>query len=122
MKKVVSFLLAGTLLLSSTTSGVLAAERPRGGFPGFITGCCFGLRMAADYNEIGTGQRDFLSWFIVGFFLGPQTAIDYREGKDIHWRDIGRVLCFIFPIWDAFDGGAGKGRQELRQEYGASYY
>jgi len=78
--------------------------------------------MGADYNDIGTGQRDFLSWFLVGFFLGPQTAIDYREGKDIHWRDIGRLLCIVFPIWDAFDAASGKGRQDLRQAYGASYY
>ena len=122
MKKILTCGLAVLLFTSTVGSSVRAAQTEKGGFPGFLTGCCFGLRMGADYNDIGTGQRDFLSWFLVGFFLGPQTAIDYREGKDIHWRDIGRILCIVFPIWDAFDAASGKGRQDLRQAYGASYY
>jgi len=121
MKKSVIKMAAVAVLLSVSAPAVMA----KGGFEGFLSGCCFGLRGGAEYNDQGTGQRNFLSWFLVGFCLGPRTQIDYAQGKDFHWREIGRVIPYIgviFAIWDGVDGAGGRGRADLQQAYGASYF
>ncbi|MBN1268873.1 MAG: hypothetical protein JXB04_04745 [Kiritimatiellae bacterium] len=101
MKKSIAVLLVVALLASSV--GTYAAERTRGGFMGFIAGCCFGIRAAAAYND----------------------------GKDIHWREwihmIGVIpyvglVAIIFNIWDGIDGANGVTTAEYAQRYGAMYY
>lgn len=126
MKKVYAVLLAAMMILAVAVPNLKgASDSAPGGFQGFLSGCCFGLRVGADYNDSGTGDRSFLSWFLVGICLGPRTAMDYRDGKDFHWRDIGRAVPyvnFIFAIWDGVDISGGKGRGELQAAYGAVYY
>jgi len=96
VKKIIVSALAGILLLACVTTTVEAGEG-RGGFMGFIAGCCFGLRAGADYND----------------------------GKEIHWREWCRLIpCvgMIFGIWDGVDGASGVTRSELAAKYGAIFY
>jgi len=117
------------LLIALGIAVVLAAApmaRAEGsGGEGFLTGCCFGLRVGADYNDQGIGDREFVSWFLVGLCLGPRAQMDYKDGKEFHWREICRVIPYvggIFAIWDGVDISSGKGRAELQEAYGANYY
>jgi hypothetical protein len=51
--------------------------------------------------------------------------MDFRDGKDIHWRDICLLIpCVnvIFHVWDGVDISGGKGRADLQKAYGVSYY
>jgi hypothetical protein len=125
-KAVVGFVAAAVILASMATASLAASSNPDpGGIKGFLSGCCFGLRTGADYNDIGTGKRDFVSWFLVGCCLGVRTQEDYRDGKDFHWRDIGRAIPYvnvIFAIWDGIDTANCKGRADLQKAYGVSYY
>ena len=122
--KVVGLALAAMVLIS-TSSVSQAANSDAGGAKGFLTGCCFGVRVGADYNELGTGNRDFLSWFLVGCVGGVRAQEDYKAGKDITFRDWGRIIPLvgiIFPIWDGVDTMNGTVRGDLRKTYGSSYY
>lgn len=124
MRKVLAMVMATVMVMSVAAPAVQAAGESSGA-AGFFTGCCFGLRVGADYNDLGTGERDFLPWFLVGLFLGPRTAQDYRDGKDFHWREIGRVIPYVnivFAIWDGVDIAGGKGRADLQQAYPGNYY
>ena len=87
MRKVLAMVMAAVMVMSVVAPAVQAAGEPSGA-AGFFTGCCFGLRTGADYNDLGTGNREFLPWFLVGLCIGPRTAQDYRDGKDFHWPDI----------------------------------
>jgi len=123
MKKMVGTLVVAAVVLSIAAPACHASSA--GGAEGFFTGCCFGLRAGADYNDRGTGDRDFLPWFLVGVCLGPRTQIDYANGKDFHWREILRVIPYVnivAAIWDGADGAAGKGRKDLQDAYGLQYY
>ncbi|MFC1497152.1 hypothetical protein ACFLS1_01590 [Verrucomicrobiota bacterium] len=96
MKKFVICLLAVTLLLACITPATQAAQG-RGGFMGFIAGCCFGIRAGMDYND----------------------------GKEIHWREWIRIIPYVglvIGIWDGIEGSQGKTRSEYAAEYGAMYY
>lgn len=96
MKKVIACLLVVVFLLSSV--GVVSAQSTvRGGFMGFIAGCCFGIRTAAAYND----------------------------GKEVHWRQWCRYIPYagvIFEIWDAIDGANGVTTKDYAAQYGAMYY
>ncbi|NCC50318.1 MAG: hypothetical protein EOM20_03795 [Spartobacteria bacterium] len=95
MKKVMTYMLVGLLLLGAVNISV--AGSGRGGFMGFIAGCCFGIRAAGDYNE----------------------------GKDIHWREWCILIpCAgaVFAIWNGVDGANGMTTAELAQQYGSEYY
>lgn len=123
MRKLMAVAVAVVMISTLVVPAVQAAENS--GVKGFFTGCCFGLRVGADYNDNGTGDRDFLSWFFVGVCLGPRTAQDYAQGKDIHWRGIGRLIPYaniVFAVWDGIDVAGGKGRAELQQAYPGNYY
>ncbi len=125
MRKVLAMVMAAVMVMSVVAPAVQAAAGKSSGAAGFFTGCCFGLRTGADYNDQGTGSRDFLPWFLVGICLGPRTAQDYRDGKDFHWREIGRAIPYvgiIFYIWDGIDIAGGKGRSDLQQVYPGNYY
>ncbi|MCF7839035.1 MAG: hypothetical protein K9N49_10445 [Candidatus Marinimicrobia bacterium] len=74
-----------------------AQQAQRGGFMGFIAGCCFGVRAAGDYNA----------------------------GKDIHWREWCRLIPYagiVFAVWDGIDGSSGKTTADYAKEYGAHFF
>ena len=123
MKKLAG-LMAVVLALSVAAPAVRAENPDAGGIKGFLVGCCFGMRTGADYNENGTGGRDFITWFLTGC-LGGRTQIDYEKGKSVYWREIARIVPYvgvIFQIWDGVDGAGGKTRSDYRQSLGASYF
>jgi hypothetical protein len=73
------------------------AGQGKGGFMGFIAGCCFGVRTAGQVNE----------------------------GKEIHWREWGRIIPYVnivFWVWDCIDGAQGVTTTELAAQYGARFY
>ena len=120
MKKVITGMLIAAFMLVS-----IAPSQAKGGAAGFFTGCCFGVRVAADYNTDGTGERDFLPWFLTGFCLGTRTQMDYADGKSIHFRDWAPLIPYagvIFSIWNGVDGANGTTRADIAEQYGSSYY
>ena len=75
----------------------MQVEANRGGIGGFLVGCCFGLRTAGQYNE----------------------------GKNLHFRDWGRIIPYVggvFAIWDGIEGAQGQTLSDLRSSYGAQYF
>lgn len=95
MKKMLAVLMVAGMLLG-TTQAVQAADG-RGGVVGFFAGCCFGIRCSGDYNE----------------------------GKDIHWREWGRLIPFVgyvLAIWDGIDGAQGVTTAEYAEQYGSMYF
>jgi hypothetical protein len=96
LKKVGALLLASTMLLAIPAQ-TEAAAAGRGGPIGFIVGCCFGVRTVAQYNE----------------------------GKDLHFRDWGRIIPYVgavFAIWDGIEGAQGTTTSKLQATYGAQYF
>jgi len=96
MKKAIACVLAGIILMSSVPV-VNAQASGRGGFMGFIAGCCFGIRTAGAYNE----------------------------GKEIHWREwvmLVPIVNIVFAIWNGIDGANGVTTSDLASQYGAMYY
>lgn len=97
MKKVLACLLVVVFLMSSVSVVSAAQGAGRGGFMGFIAGCCFGIRAGGAYNE----------------------------GKEIHWREwIGLIpyVNIIFYIWNGIDGANGVSTKDYAAKYGAMYY
>jgi hypothetical protein len=94
VKKVLAGVLAGAILLG-TLSPALAVNEKRGGFLGFVAGCCFGLRTGGAYNE----------------------------GKEIHWREwISLVIPLIPQIWDGIEGARGMTTADYAKQYGGTFY
>lgn len=94
MKKLIVGLLVVVFLSSGLT---VSAQTGRGGFMGFIAGCCFGIRTAGAYNE----------------------------GKEIHWREWVMLIPYVnivFCIWNGIDGANGVTTKDLAAKYGAMYY
>jgi hypothetical protein len=98
VKKVTALVLVGLMLLTVVALPASAAEgKDRGGFMGFIAGCCFGIRAGGAYNS----------------------------GKEIHWREWCRLIPYvniIFAVWDGIDGMHGVTTADLATKYGAVYY
>jgi steroid 5-alpha reductase family enzyme len=96
MKKIIVCLLIVAFLMSSV--GIVSAQSTgRGGFVGFISGCCFGLRSSGAYNE----------------------------GKEIHWREWVMLVPFVnwvFAIYNGIEGANGITTKDLAARYGATYY
>ncbi|HBA85448.1 MAG TPA: hypothetical protein DCZ95_15285 [Verrucomicrobia bacterium] len=92
MKKLIAGLLIAVFLLGAVES-TMAATTGRGGFMGFIAGCCFGVRAAGAYND----------------------------GKNIHWREW-LSLIIVGNIWDGIEGAKGVTSSDLVTRYGATYY
>ncbi len=95
MRKMLAMLMAALLLTVSAAQA--APSSGRGGFMGFIGGCCFGLRAGAAYND----------------------------GKEIHWREWCRLIPYVgivFAIWDGADCAGGKTNADFAAQYGAMYY
>ena len=96
MKKIIASLLIATMVLGAVAP-VQAAEKGRGGFMGFIAGCCFGMRAGADYNE----------------------------GKQIVWREWVQLIPYVglvFAIWNGIDGANGVTRADYAETYGSTYF
>lgn len=96
MKKLIACVLIVALLGASVNS-FAAQSAGRGGFMGFIAGCCFGIRAGAAYND----------------------------GKELHWREWVLLIPYIgivFAIWNGVDGAKGVTSKELAAKYGAMYY
>jgi hypothetical protein len=96
MKKAVALVLIGVFMLLAVAP-TFAADKGRGGFLGFIAGCCFGIRSGCAYND----------------------------GKDLHWREWG-LLIPLFSIYvgivNGIDGYNGKTTSDLAAQFGATYY
>ena len=96
MKKLIVAVLVCAFLMSGLHVSAAPASG-RGGFMGFIAGCCFGIRAAGDYNA----------------------------GKEIHWREWVVLIPYVnivFAIWNGIDGANGVTRTDLASKYGAMYY
>jgi hypothetical protein len=96
MKKTVMGLVISGVLLGSVCPSQAINEQ-RGGFMGFIAGCCFGIRAGAAYND----------------------------GKDIHWREWIMLVPFVnivCAIWNGIDGANGMQTSDYAKQYGAAFY
>jgi len=95
--KFMAGLMVVLMLLLAVAPAASAAATGRGGFMGFIAGCCFGIRAGNAYND----------------------------GKDLHWREWCTIIPYvglIFSIWNGVDTAQGKTLADLAAEYGATYY
>ena len=97
MKKIIEGTLVALLMLGAIGETAQAAEKGRGGFIGFIAGCCFGPRAGADYND----------------------------GKEVHWREwvsLIPVVGIVMAVWAGIDGANGVTKADLAEQYGSTYY
>lgn len=95
MKKTAITAIALFLMLGMVPSAQVDA-RP-GGVGGLLVGCCFGVRTVGEYNE----------------------------GKDLHFREWGRLIPILnigLAIWDGIQGYEGITTSELAAEYGSNYF
>jgi len=81
------------MLVVALASTSMAAEKQKGGFMGFIHGCCFGARGAAAYND------------------GLQTPA-------IEW--INRLL--LANILSAIQGANGMTTEDFRKQFGKEFF
>ncbi|MBP7828480.1 MAG: hypothetical protein KA248_01040 [Kiritimatiellae bacterium] len=98
MKKMIVGMLIAAFVLAGMAP-VQAADKGagRGGFMGFIAGCCFGIRAGAAYND----------------------------GKEIHWREwimLVPIVSIVVAIWNGIDGANGVTSADYAKQYGATYY
>lgn len=95
MKKLVCSLVAAATLAGTVAHAAPAAGR--GGALGFVVGCCFGIRTAAEWNE----------------------------GKDLHFRDWGTIIPivgFVVAIWNGIDSAGGVTHKELAAQYPGNFF
>ncbi len=96
MKKWIWMAVFAGLLIGMTAQAETRTTN-RGGVGGLLVGCCFGIRTAGQWNE----------------------------GKDLHFRDWGRLIPFVnivLVVWDGIQGYEGITTSDLAREYGSSYY
>lgn len=97
MKKTIAGFLIVLLVMLAVAPAASAAKEGRGGFMGFIAGCCFGIRAGAAYND----------------------------GKELHWREWCTLIPYagiVFSIWNGASCASGDTTANLAAEYGAIYY
>ncbi len=97
MKKIVALLMVAVMLTLVVAPVAEAKGSGRGGIMGLISGCCFGVRAAGDYNE----------------------------GKEIHWREWVMLVPYVnivFAIITGVEGYDGMTSADYAEKYGASYY
>jgi hypothetical protein len=95
MKLIASLLIV--LMVALAVAPAVSAGEGKGGFMGFLVGCCFGLRSGAAYNE----------------------------GKDLHWREWALIIPFagiVVAVMNGLDGMNGMGTSDLAAQYGANFY
>ncbi len=98
MKKILVTSVAVLLLVGLMPQGEVQAARANPGGPGgLLVGCCFGVRTAGQWNE----------------------------GKDLHFRDWGRlipVVNIVLAVWDGIQAYEGITTTELAEEYGSNFF
>ena len=97
MKKLVASLLVVLFVLIAFAPAAVAANSDRGGFLGFIVGCCFGIRSGAAYND----------------------------GKDLHWREwvlLIPIAGLVVAVMNGLDGMNGLTTKDMANQYGANFY
>lgn len=70
-------------------------------------------------------QRDGLSGLLVGCCFGIRTAGQFNSGKDLHFRDWGRLIPFVgivLAVWDGMEGAQGVTTDNLATQYGSQYF
>ena len=95
MKFIASLMVVLFVLLSFAPA--VSAAGDKGGFMGFIVGCCFGIRSGAAYND----------------------------GKDLHWREWALVIPIagiVVAIMNGLDGMNGLTNKDMAAQFGASFY
>lgn len=96
MKKIVACLMIALFVVMAIAPAASAADE-KGGFLGFIVGCCFGVRSGAAYND----------------------------GKDLHWREWGTLIPifnWVVGIMNGLDAMNGHTTKDMAAQYGANYY
>jgi hypothetical protein len=96
MKKIVASLMI-VLFVMMAIAPAASAVNEKGGFLGFIVGCCFGVRSGAAYND----------------------------GKDLHWREWGTLIPifnWVVGIMNGLDAMNGHTTKDMAAQYGANYY
>ena len=96
MKKLIACVLI-VALLGASVDTFAAKGSGRGGFMGFIAGCCFGIRSGGEYNS----------------------------GKEIHWREwvmLIPIANIVFAVWNGIDGANGWTTKDYATQYGNAYY
>ena len=96
MKKIVASLMIALFVMMAIAPAASAADE-KGGFLGFIVGCCFGVRSGAAYND----------------------------GKDLHWREWALLIPFVgwvVAIINGVDGMNGMTTKDMAAQYGANFY
>ena len=96
MKIIASLLVVMRVMFSLAPAAVAAGDGP-GGFMGFLTGCCFGIRSGAAFND----------------------------GKALHWREWGMIIPFagiVVAIMNGLDGMNGMTTSDMAAQYGANFY
>lgn len=96
MKKIIVTSLMAFLLIGMMPHSDVEASG-RGGIGGLLVGCCFGIRTTGQWNE----------------------------GKDLHFRDWGRLIPLVnivLAVWDGIQGYEGITTADLAAEYGSNYY
>ena len=94
--KAIACLLVALMVLLAVAPAVSAAEG-KGGFMGFMVGCCFGIRSGAAFNE----------------------------GKDLHWREWALIIPIaglVVAVMNGLDGMNGLGTKDMAAQYGANVY
>ena len=100
MKKCVASMMVALFVLAAVAPAAQAASKKgdgRGGFMGFIAGCCFGVRAGSAYND----------------------------GKDLHWREWALLIPFVgwvVAIINGVDGMNGMTTKDMAAQYGANFY
>ena len=97
MKKIIASLWVVLFVLFAVAPAATAANDSKGGFMGFLVGCCFGIRSGAAYND----------------------------GKDLHWREwvtIIPIAGLIVGILNGLDGMNGLTTKDMAAQYGANFY
>lgn len=98
MKKIIVTSVAVLLMAGMMPQTEVQAARPNaGGVGGLLVGCCFGVRTAGQWND----------------------------GKDLHFRDWGRlipVVNIVLAVWDGIQGYEGITTSQLAEEYGSNFF
>ena len=99
MKKVVASLVVGLFVLMAVAPAANAADKGkgRGGFMGFIAGCCFGVRAGNAYND----------------------------GKELHFREwvlLIPIAGLVVAVMNGLDGMNGLPTKDMANQYGANFY
>ena len=99
MKKMIASLLVVLFVMMAVApmASAAPAQQGKGGFVGFLVGCCFGIRSGAAYND----------------------------GKDLHWREWATIIPIaglVVAIMNGLDGMNGLTTKDMAAQYGANFY